>query len=297
MINQYNTRFDRGCGPVRSVINLSQVLAIILLLEMITGCSPNDSKPIPAGIKDFRATIVTPDGALLEWTAPDEVDGAEPGYYKMCYSTTPLKTGEDWIKAEPIDDPPIPLAPGTRQKYGLTGLEPGTNYWVGIYVVGRNHLHSEYYRSAAITTGDTTTLGDYTLIDIDDSSHSSGEWLGHRLVLLNFWGVWCHYCVEEIPDLIQLHDTYADSDVVLIGLDWGDDNPNLKYFVTTNDMAWLNVFAVREILMQYQIPGYPTTIFLGPDGREVGRRVGKGSFDTYQSAVEYLLEKVEPPAQ
>jgi thiol-disulfide isomerase/thioredoxin len=273
------------------------VLAAVFSLEMITGCSPNNSKPSPAGLKDFRATIVTPDGALFEWTAPEEVDGVEPAYYEMRYASSEMKTYDDWVKATPIENPPMPEPPGTRQKLGLSGLSPNTTYWVGVVVVGRNRQRSESIWLTHTTTGDTTILGEYTVQDVDDSSHSTHEWLGHRLVLLNFWGVWCRYCVEEIPDLIQLHDTYADSDVVLIGLDWGDDNPNLKYFVTTNDMAWLNVFAVREILMQYQIPGYPTTIFLGPDGREVGRRVGKGSFETYQSAVEYLLEKAAPPAK
>ena len=41
-----------------------------------------------------------------------------------------------------------------------------------------------------------------------------------KYVLLDFWGYWCGGCVQEMPDLIKLHEKYADR-VVLIGVHVG----------------------------------------------------------------------------
>jgi thiol-disulfide isomerase/thioredoxin len=39
-----------------------------------------------------------------------------------------------------------------------------------------------------------------------------------KTVVLNFWATWCEPCREEMPELSELHDSYAAKDVVVLGV-------------------------------------------------------------------------------
>ncbi len=46
---------------------------------------------------------------------------------------------------------------------------------------------------------------------------SLSEYQG-KIVVLNFWATWCEPCREEMPELSELHNSYASKNVVVLGV-------------------------------------------------------------------------------
>lgn len=65
-----------------------------------------------------------------------------------------------------------------------------------------------------------------------------------KVVLLDFWGVWCAACIEEMPHLFELHDKYHDKGLVIIGIhqDAGDGIDSAqkldKAMAETREKVW-----------------------------------------------------------
>ena len=103
-----------------------------------------------------------------------------------------------------------------------------------------------------------------------------------KFVVLNFWATWCGPCIRELPSLNRLNAQFAGDDfaVVLISQDRGGFKQTgrflkkLKVDIPDNfideKLKFSRAIAVRSL---------PTTIFLGPDGKEIGRLVGSAEWD------------------
>ena len=95
-----------------------------------------------------------------------------------------------------------------------------------------------------------------------------------KIVVINYWGIWCGWCVKEMPDLQKLHEKYAnDPDVAILTID-NDQNPD-------DVPPWMKqkgfTFAVLlddGFVNKVNIHAFPTTWFLDREGRKVFEKVG-----------------------
>src|SRR6266436_7381912 len=70
-----------------------------------------------------------------------------------------------------------------------------------------------------------------------------------KVVLLDFYATWCEPCRAETPELVRLHQQYADQGLQIIGLNVGGED----------DRAEVPAFA-KEFGIQYQM-GFPEDEF------------------------------------
>ena len=55
------------------------------------------------------------------------------------------------------------------------------------------------------------------LTDINGKNFKLSDYRG-KVVILNFWAVWCPPCQIEVPHLVALYDQYKDKGLVILGI-------------------------------------------------------------------------------
>jgi thiol-disulfide isomerase/thioredoxin len=99
-----------------------------------------------------------------------------------------------------------------------------------------------------------------------------------KVLVLNLWATWCPPCVTEMPTLARLQAEYAGKPVVVAPVSVDEplaidkarlfigQHPPLAFY---SDPGMKMPFAFKP-----PVPGMPTTIIYGPDGRERARLSG-----------------------
>ncbi len=113
-----------------------------------------------------------------------------------------------------------------------------------------------------------------------------------KYVILDFWYQSCFACIKSLPSLQQIHDTYKDKNVVLIGINPFDkDADRLVKFITNNEITYPIAMAYgSDIQEKYQISAYPTYYILDPEGKII--YVQEGYDSNQKRKIKTLLDKL-----
>jgi peroxiredoxin len=139
--------------------------------------------------------------------------------------------------------------------------------------------------------------------DVDGGTFKLSDFRG-RVVLLDFWGDWCPYCVKMYPQNRLLVEKLKDRPFTLLGVNT-DDAARLRRVVDAKKVTWKSWAdgpLPGPIATRYQIEGVPTMYVI--DGQGVIRFKFGGVVEgpALEEAVESLLAEVEagsetaPPA-
>ncbi|MCA9145975.1 MAG: TlpA family protein disulfide reductase [Planctomycetaceae bacterium] len=135
-----------------------------------------------------------------------------------------------------------------------------------------------------------------------------------KVVLIDFWAVWCGPCIATFPHLREWQDKYSDKGLVIIGAtryysyDWDDATNRIKKvenLSTEDERAAMSRFAQyhelkhRFMVMpkdsrfskKYGVTGIPQAVLIGRDGKVQMIRVGSGEANAHdlEAKIEELL--------
>lgn len=114
-----------------------------------------------------------------------------------------------------------------------------------------------------------------------------------RVLVLNFWATWCAPCVEEMPELSELHGRMKSRGVEFVGI--GIDSPdNIARFEKKLPVGYPLVAAGPrgpELARRLGNPkGFlPFTVVIDRDGRIVERKLGRVDIETLRAHVEEAI--------
>lgn len=114
------------------------------------------------------------------------------------------------------------------------------------------------------------------------------ESLKGKYVFLDFWGSWCGPCIKEIPNIKKAITELKELDVVFLGIA-NDSKKALKQAIKLYDIEWPQILSDKQNLIKevFDITSYPTTLFLGPDGKIIGKNI-QG-----ESIADFLRDQIE----
>lgn len=138
-----------------------------------------------------------------------------------------------------------------------------------------------------------------TLKDLDDKNVSLADYKG-KVVLVNFWATWCDPCRGEIPELIELQRKYGPRGFVLLGIALDEEGKSVVApFVAKerfdvqgqkSPMDYRILIGNEEAADKFGgLFGYPTSILISRDGKQVKRVTGAISADEMAKEIESLL--------
>lgn len=108
---------------------------------------------------------------------------------------------------------------------------------------------------------------EFTLSLFDGDTVSLREQQG-KIILINFWASWCGPCRAEAPELNLIWNEYQNRGVVLLGIDYLDNESDARAFLEEFGVSYLNGPDIgSRIAQMYRIKGVPETYLVDKQGK------------------------------
>ncbi len=98
-----------------------------------------------------------------------------------------------------------------------------------------------------------------------------------KVVVYDFWAVWCGPCEDSLPFYQDLQDRYGDDGLVVVGLHVDDRIPpieEVRAYMEKHGVSYLNVISSAEADEAFRIFAMPTTYITDRDGVIQVRHIG-----------------------
>ena len=88
-----------------------------------------------------------------------------------------------------------------------------------------------------------------------------------KVVVLEFWGVWCGHCVENIPHLNELADKFGPRGVEFLSVSNDREKVVREFLEKTKINGTVAVDVDSSVIKRYEVNAFPTTYIIGRDGK------------------------------
>ena len=118
--------------------------------------------------------------------------------------------------------------------------------------------------------GDINKAPDFTLTAMNDSMYTLSKLEG-KVVLVNFWATWCGPCRMEIPEFNEMHKSYHEKGLEILGISVSDNKKQLKNFAKSFAVDYPLLYGgareMNKIMKDYGgVYAVPSSFLVGKNG-------------------------------
>jgi len=107
---------------------------------------------------------------------------------------------------------------------------------------------------------------DFALRDLEGNDVRLSDYRG-RTVLLTFWATWCGPCRLEMPEFESRYQELKDEGFIVLGVNFDEPEEAVRAFRDELDLSFpLLLDPGGSVQRLYRIRGYPSSIFVDPQG-------------------------------
>lgn len=173
------------------------------------------------------------------------------------------------------------------------------------FTVTDEHETTDSQSDAGQTTEQAGVLSSFSTTDLDGNTVDQSVLADYDLTMVNVWATFCRPCINEMPDLGELAQEYADENVQIIGLVSDvlntDGTISEEQVQTARDIVeqtgadYLHLLPSADLFgVLGQISAVPTTFFVDSEGEQVGYAVVSAqSKDKWAETIDAMLAEVQ----
>lgn len=133
----------------------------------------------------------------------------------------------------------------------------------------------------------------FSLPSLDGETVNLADYLGKKVVLLDFWASWCPPCRQTMPIINAVAAQYAGKDAAVFAVNVGETQATVQAFI--DDLGLNAVTVLRDedgsVGEQYGTRSIPRMILIGKQGtvRQVHSGYSSGLQEDLSEAIDALL--------
>lgn len=127
-------------------------------------------------------------------------------------------------------------------------------------------LGTDANSSTPVMPQDTIIRPDFSLKDVNGQMISIRALKG-KVVFINFWATWCQPCVQEMPSIHTLRQSFKDNDsIVFLTIDVDAELPKSTAYMSNKGLQLPVYAATTAVPRELYYHSIPTSTILGKDG-------------------------------
>lgn len=132
---------------------------------------------------------------------------------------------------------------------------------------------------------------DFTAKNLAGKNAKLGDFSG-KIVVLNFWAVWCEPCQRELPYMQGVSDNWSSDELVVLAIAANDNETidTVTQFISEKGYDFPVLYDSGQATNLYNIGTWPTTFFI--DKKGIIKKIQVGSFQD-QETIEGILSSLQ----
>lgn len=112
-----------------------------------------------------------------------------------------------------------------------------------------------------------------------------------RVVILDFWASWCGPCIQALPEIVSVANSYDESKVELVSVNLGDDKESIAACLNRLKLAPTVAMDVEgELAKLYLVKSIPQTVIIDANGKVA--RVFVGSSPQLAKQLRFAIDEL-----